>query len=107
MKKDLWDAIHQCTTCSKEMKKKMFKMEGINIRGWECPQCKDSVLHPEDAQHMFLLNKLKKGLLIKIGALGNSLVVRIPKEIENLYKLSKGEQITMKMDSMKKIGIEI
>lgn len=107
MKKDLWDATHTCTSCNTKMHKKVFKMEGINIRGWECPSCHDAVLHQEDAQQMFQLNKLRKGLSVKIGTLGNSLVLRIPKEIENLYKLSKGEQIIMKMDSMKKIGIEV
>lgn len=107
MKKDLWDATHTCIACNKEMKKKMFKMEGIDVRGWECPHCHDSVLHQEDAQKMFLLNKLKKGLPIKIGALGNSLILRIPKEIENHYKLSKGEQITMKGENGRKLELEV
>src|SRR3989338_2263249 len=107
MKKDLWTAIHKCTSCNLEMKKKIFRMEGINIRGWECPSCHDSVLHPEDAQQMFLLNKLKKGLSIKIGSLGNNLVLRITKEIENLYKLSKGEQITMKIENGRKLELEM
>ena len=107
MKRDLWDAVHKCTKCNSLMKKKNLVVEGINVRGWECVKCKDAVLHPEDAQKMFLLSKLKRGFSVKIGELGKSLIVRIPKEVANLYKLSKGEQITMKAESNNRIGLEM
>ena len=107
MKRDLWNAVHKCTKCNSSMKKKNLVVEGTNVRGWECVKCKDAVLHPEDAQKMFLLSKLKRGLSVKIGELGKSLVVRIPKEVANLYKLSKGEQITMKAESNNRIELEI
>lgn len=107
MKRDLWDAEHRCTKCNSLMKKKNLTVEGVNVRGWECLKCKDTVLHPEDAQKMLSISKLKRGLSVKIGELGKSLVVRIPKEVAQLYKLSKGEQITMKAESDKRIQLEI
>lgn len=107
MKRDLWDAEHKCTKCNSLMKKKNFTIEGTNVRGWECVKCKDAVIHPEDAQKMLLLNKLKRGFSVKIGELGKSLIVRIPKEVANLYKLSKGEKITMKAESDNSIELEI
>ena len=107
MKRDLWDAVHKCTKCNSSMRKKSLVVEGTNIRGWECVKCKDTVLHPEDAQKMLVLSKLKRGLSVKIGELGKSLVVRIPKEVAKLYKLSKGEQLTMKAESDTKIELEI
>ena len=107
MKRDLWDAGHKCTKCSYLMKKKNFTIEGMNVRGWECVKCKDAVIHPEDAQKMLLFNKLKRGFSVKIGELGKSLIVRIPKEVANLYKLSKGENITMKAESDNSIELEI
>lgn len=107
MKRDLWDAAHKCTNCNSLMKKKNLTIEGINVRGWECIKCKDAVLHPDDAQKMLLVNKLKRGLSVKIGELGKSLIVRIPKEVANLYNLSKGEQITMKAENNNTIELEI
>ena len=106
MKRDLWDAKHKCTKCYSLMKKKNLVVEGVNVRGWECTKCKDTVLHPQDAQRMLLLSKLKKGLSVKIGELGNSLVVRIPKEIAEHYKLFKGEQITVKAESDTRIELD-
>ena len=107
MKRDLWNAAHKCTKCNSSMRKKNLVVEGTNVRGWECVKCKDTVLHPEDAQRMLLVSKLKRGLSVKVGELGKSLVVRIPKDIAKLYNLSKGEQITMKAESDTKLGLEI
>ena len=107
MKRDLWNAEHKCTKCNSSMKKKNLVVEGTDVRGWECIKCKDTVLHQEDAQRMLLLSKLKRGFSVKIGELGKSLVVRIPKEVAKLYKLSKGEQITIKAESDNKIELEI
>ena len=107
MKRDLWNAAHKCTRCNSPMRKKNLVVEGINVRGWECIKCKDAVLHPEDAQRMLLLSKLRRGLSVKIGELGKSLVVRIPKEVAKLYKLSKGELLTMKAESDTKIELEV
>ncbi len=107
MKRDLWDAVHKCTKCSSLMKKRNLVVESINVRGWECIKCKDTVLHPKDAQKMLLLSKLKRGLSVKVGELGKSLIVRIPKEVVNLYNLSKGEQITMRAEGNNRIELEV
>src|SRR3989338_11496766 len=99
MERDLWNATHTCTRCNSLMKKKNLIIEGVSVRGWECLKCKDTVLHPEDAQRMLLVSKLRRGLSVKVGELGKSLVVRIPKDVAKLYNLSKGGQITMKAES--------
>ncbi len=80
-------------------------IEGTKVRGWECPQCKETVLHPEDAQRMLLLNKLKKGITVKIGKLGESLIVRFPKEITEFYDIKKGEDVTLKAEDSDKIEL--
>lgn len=46
MKRDLWNAVHNCIKCNALMKKKALVVEGVNVRGWECIKCKDIVLHP-------------------------------------------------------------
>ena len=107
MKRDLWDAEHKCTNCNTLMKKKQLLVEGVNIRGWECSKCKETVLHQEDAQKMFVFNKLKRGLSVKIGSLGQSLVMRIPKEVAEFYNITKGEDIILKAEDFKKLELDL
>ena len=107
MKRDLWNAVHRCAKCEENMKKKIFKIEGVEVRGWECSRCKEAVLHPEDAQKMFVFNKLKKGLYVKVGGLGESLIVRIPKEVAKFYNITKGGEIKLKADSFNKMELNI
>ena len=107
MTRDLWNARHSCTKCDAVMRKRVMTVEGVKVRTWECPKCKDTVLHPEDAQRMLMLNKLRKGLTVKIGELGSSLVVRIPKEIVKHYNLAKGGQVTVKAEGDNKIELEV
>lgn len=107
MEHNLLTAIHKCTNCNVVMKKKMFVIGGINIRGWECHECKEGVLHPEDAQKMFVFNKLKKGLYVKVGELGKSLIMRIPKEVAEFYRISKGGEIKLKAENFNKMELEL
>ncbi len=95
MKRDLWDAEHT-SQCGAVMKKKIFKFDGVKVRGWQCNKCDEGVLHPEDAQYYLVLNKLKRGIPVKIGELGNSLFFRIPKEIVDFYKIRKGGKLMLK-----------
>lgn len=107
MKRELWNAEHKCTNCNIIMKKKKLVVEGIDVRGWECPKCKETVLHPEDAQRMFVFNKLKRGLSIRIGSLGQSLIMRIPKEVAEFYNITKGEDIVLKAEDLKKLELTV
>ena len=54
MEHDLWNAEHKCLDCNKIMEKKELIVEGVKVRGWECNKCNETVLHPEDAQKMFI-----------------------------------------------------
>lgn len=107
MKRDLWDAEHKCTRCNSSMKRKRLVVEGMTVRGWECVKCKESVLHPEDAERMLVASKLRRGLAVTVGELGTSLVVRIPKDVAKLCKLHKGEQVIVKVDTDRRIGLEL
>ena len=60
MKRDLWDAAHKCTKCNSLMRKKILKVEGTDVKGWECTKCKDMVLYPKDSQKVLLRNKPRK-----------------------------------------------
>ena len=107
MKRDLWDAEHKCTKCGIVMKKKTISMEGVRVRSWQCGRCKEIVLHPDDAQKMFVFNKIKKGIPVKVGSLGESLIIRFPKEVAQFYKITKGEEITLKAENPKKLELDV
>ena len=107
MEHNLWEAEHKCLNCNKIMEKKELIIEGVKVRGWECNKCNETVLHPEDAQKMFIFNKLKRGLKVKIGELGQSLIIRFPKEAADFYKITKGKDIILKAEDMKKIELNL
>lgn len=106
MRRDIWKMDRGCE-CGTWMKKKLFTLAGVRVRGWECPKCGESILHPEDTQYALVLNKLKRGIPVKVGELGNSLILRIPKEVADFYKIRKGGNLTLKAGDVKKMEIEV
>ena len=98
MKRDLWDAEQVCSSCNKKMAKTKVSIEGMQIRAWECKACKETVLHPEDAQKMLIINKFRKGIPVKVGQLGEALMIRFPKEFAELYKIEKGKDLVLRAD---------
>ena len=78
------------------MNKTNVVIEGMSVRAWECPKCNETVLHREDAQKMLVLNKLKHGIPVKVGKLGEALMVRIPKEFAQFYSIQKGGGLILK-----------
>jgi len=105
--RDTWNAEHPCTCGEKAMSRKKFTIEGVEVRGWECKHCNETALHSEDAQKVLVLNKLKKGIPVKVGELGESLIIRFPKELAEYYKIEKGENLILKAESEKKIEIDV
>lgn len=107
MKRDLWDAEHRCANCDSQMKKDFMSMEGMKVRAWKCPKCKEIVLHPEDAQKMLVFNKIKRGIPVKVGELGESLIIRFPKEVAEFYKISKGCEVVLKAENRNKLELDL
>lgn len=103
--RDLWDAQHKCDVCNKIMKKDKAMLAGIQVRSWKCLSCNNTVLHPEDAQRALFLNKLKRGVKVKVGKLGESLIFRFPKEIADFYEIKKGEDLIIKANDENKLEI--
>jgi hypothetical protein len=80
------------------MVKTKVSIEGMQIRAWKCKTCNETVLHPEDAQKMLIINKFKKGIPVKVGQLGEALMIRFPKEFAELYKIEKGRDLVLCAD---------
>ncbi len=89
------------------MSKTKVTIQGLPVRAWECGKCKETVLHPEDAQKVMVLNKLKQGIPVKVGKLGEALMVRLPKELTQFYRIEKGEDLILKGEDESKFEVKV
>ncbi len=107
MKREIWNAEHFCQNDNCRMSKTKVVVEGMPVRAWECPKCKETVLHPEDAQKMLVFNKLKQGIPVKVGKLGEALMVRIPKEFAQFYSIQKGGGLILKGEDDSRFEVKV
>lgn len=101
--------MDKCHVCGSVMKKEKVKVklgdQTIEVDGVRCANCGEVLLNPEQAQRLLALNKLYAGIEAKVGALGKSLVVRIPADVKEFLKLGKGDKLTFTTDG-KKLVVE-
>ena len=83
--------MHKCNLCGKQMQTTDdVELMGFTASGWRC-SCGNVHARPED---VFRISKLatalrKHKLQVKIYKTGNSYSARLPKEIVDLYGLTK------------------
>lgn len=105
--KEITEQKIKCTKCGEWASPKKFHLEGFMVRGWKCPKCKEEYLSG-DVEKILLINKLKKKpLAVKVGRLGESVIIRIPKEIGIAVGLKIGEKILIYPEDQKSIKIEV
>jgi YgiT-type zinc finger domain-containing protein len=94
--------MDKCHVCGSVMKEEKVKVklgdQTIEVDGVRCAKCGVVMLDPEQAQRLFALNKLYVGVEAKVGALGKSLVVRIPADVRDFLKLGKGDKLVFTTD---------
>ncbi|MFH1773461.1 MAG: AbrB/MazE/SpoVT family DNA-binding domain-containing protein [Methanobacteriota archaeon] len=97
--------MDKCHVCGSAMKKEKVKVklrdQSIEVDGVGCAKCGEVLLNPEQAQKLLALNKLYAGIEAKVGALGKSLVVRIPADVREFLKLGKGDKLVFTTDGKK------
>ncbi len=91
--------------CGEFAEKGKVKFKEYKVRGWVCKKCGKEYIHPKDSARISALEKLKKGTAVKVGTLGQSFIIRIPKEMAELYKIEKGEKVKLVPEDLKKIEI--
>ena len=88
--------MHLKCKCGKKMEEvDDLDLKGFLIRGWRC-SCGQAYSHPEDVDNLvkfFRFMKKQKGL--KVFKSGNSLAVRIPKQIADVYHISKSSKLVL------------
>jgi hypothetical protein len=107
----------KCGMCSKgELEEKIidYKEFGIvlgRFKAEECNNCKESFFDSETAKKIQEISK-EKGLFglsrrIKVAQVGNSLSIRIPKELAEFVKLKKKEEVKISPRNQHELIIEI
>lgn len=96
------DKCHVCGSAMKKEKVKVrFRDQSIEVNGVRCAKCGEVLLDSEQTQKLLALNKLYAGIEAKVGALGKSLVVRIPADVREFLKLGKGDKLVFTTDGNK------
>jgi len=107
-KKHLIEDAKLSCDCGSWAKPTKLKLEGREVRGWKCKKCGMEFIHPEDAQTILYLNKLKKQALeVKIGSLGSNQIIRFPKEVSTALNVHNGDIATIKVCDKNKLEIQI
>lgn len=97
----------KCVRCGGWAKETTLTIDGFRMRAWKCSKCGEEYLHPRDAERALILNKYKAGKKVKVGTLGESTIVRIPKELAQALGLTKGREIEIKSKDAKSIELVI
>ena len=94
-----------CDQCGKKMKEvDDQEIKGFMIRGWRC-SCGQEYSNPVDVDNLVkLFNFMKKQRGLKVFRSGNSLALRIPKQLADVYHITSESRLVV---SPKKDSIEI
>ncbi|MBI3413136.1 MAG: AbrB/MazE/SpoVT family DNA-binding domain-containing protein [Candidatus Aenigmarchaeota archaeon] len=89
--------------CGKKARQAAIKYKGYEVRGWKC-SCGNDYIHPEDSLKVSKLEK-SKGVEVKVGLLGDSVIIRIPKELSEIYGIRKGSTLKLVPEGLSRIEI--
>lgn len=100
----------KCPTCNKgemEKIKDIIKQDGIEFEAFRCELCREEIMNMKQLKNLSQeYRKLKQAKEITFAKWGNSLAVRIPKDIVNEYHLKSGKRgiLTKAKDGIKLIA---
>jgi hypothetical protein len=106
---DIFDNKILCNNCNVEMNKVSIAKNGFLLRAVVCPQCKDKIIHPHDAEEYNKFMDLKnKEFNVKMRMVGNSYAVSIPKEIVSFMNAQKNmmnEMVRLCFEDMGRVSL--
>jgi hypothetical protein len=107
VKDEMKKEIIKCV-CGRWTKPKIFRIEGLRIRGSECSKCGEGYFNPHDAYMLSEYRRIKDAILEgKITKTGNSFAVRLPIELVRAFGLEKGETVNLKVKSPKELLLSV
>ncbi len=107
MKNELKKESVKCI-CGEWTKCRIFHIEGLEIRGSECPKCGEAYLNGDDSYRLSEFRKVKDANLEgKIAKSGNSYVVRLPIDLVRAFDLKKGKTIHLSVKNPHEIILSV
>jgi len=103
------DAAEMECSCGGKATKTRLELDGFSVSGWKCSKCGEVYLDPRDVNPILKLKKLASEQMLssKVGKVGNSLVLRIPKELADLYGIKKGRILKLVPENKNEIKVVV
>jgi hypothetical protein len=91
--------MHKCNICGKEMNTvDDINLKGFVIHGWRC-ECGNEHSDPHDVDNIVKYFKaMKKGVEATVYKSGNSISIRLPKVIADLYHLNSNFKLPIETE---------
>ena len=84
------------------------KFQGIEIDAFKNTKTGEEYFDPEQAEQILEFNKLRNKLFKTIaGQIQSNIIIRLPVEVSNSLNIKKGEEVKIKIESKKKILLEV
>lgn len=85
-----------CTKCEGKMAEKKDKTpEGVEYKYFECNKCGEEIVDIKQLHEVAQTYREMKKYTAKISKWGESLAMRIPKELVKKYSLKQNEEVTL------------
>ena len=79
-----------CYKCGSNVKPATVMKEGIHLHCLQCPKCREEYFTSSELVRFDILTGKRK-LVRKFGTLGDSIIMRIPNQILQEYKIKPGD----------------
>ena len=83
--------IKKCIECDGEVKKSSIVKKGIVLEAWECQKCGEKYIPSREMSRYEILTGRRKTHVRKVGPIGASLKITIPKDIAEKFGIGEGE----------------
>ncbi len=97
----------ECIKCGKIAKEAKLDFNGYKIDGWIC-ECREEYYDPVQSQRILALNKLRGKIYnLRLGKLRNSLILRLPKEIEDAIGFKERSNVKVSVGDKDELQIAV
>lgn len=94
--------------CGKWAKPAQLRIEGLLLQGWKCASCGEEYLSPQDSLRLSAYKQLQASpSQATVTKVGNSLAIRVKKEVVNALGLKPGEKLILAAPSPRKLEIRL
>ena len=92
--------------CGKWAHRATLRIEGLGLSGWKCASCGEEYLSPRDSLRLSAIKQLQaQPSEATVTRVGNSLAIRIKKEVAEAFGLHSGGKLRIGLNSARKMEI--